>query len=141
MGASSQRSLRRSARRLPASRVLIIQIVVAAVTIALVWTTGWQLAIMGLVFMHLVSATAALGPWGGAPAPPPPPVPPPPPPPPPPPAPPAPQPPPATKAQLARLEQRVDGLGARLVAGTERLRVEMLDALDDIGSDPDTSQK
>lgn len=140
MGVISQGRLRRFVRRLTASRVLIIQLAVAAVTVVLAWTAGWQLAVMGLVVMHLVSATAALGPWGGTPAPPPPPAPPAPPPPPPP-APPAPQPPPVTAGQLARLEQRVDGLGARLVAGTERLRVEMLDALADTRSDSDTPRE
>lgn len=107
-------------RRLSASKVLGIQLVLAVVTIAFAWLTGWQAAIVGLVLMHLITVGATLGPWGAPPPPPPPPAP----------APnPAPNPAPATKAQLARLEQRVDGLGTRLVASTERLRVEVLDAL------------
>lgn len=110
------RNLRDLVRRLSASKVLGIQLVLAVVTIAFAWLTGWQAAIVGLVLMHLITVGATLGPWGAPPPPPPPPAP-------------APNPAPATKAQLARLEQRVDGLGTRLVASTERLRVEVLDAL------------
>lgn len=114
----------RSPPQLSAPTVLVVQLLLGALTIALGWAAGWQMAVVGLVLMQVTAVLAALGPWGGRPIPPP--LPPPPPAPEPPPA-----PAPASKEQLTRLEERVDRLGARLAASTERARVEMLDALAD----------
>lgn len=89
------------------STVLAAQAVLAVVTVLLGWFTRWELAVVGLCLMLLVVTVAVVGPWGSAA-----------------------QPAAASPAKgLGDLEQRVDALGARLVASTERTRVEVLDAL------------
>lgn len=89
------------------STILAAQALLAVVTMLLAWFTRWELTVVGLCLMLLVTTLAVVGPWGSttqlaatAPA-----------------------------KGLGDLEQRVDALGARLVASTERTRVEVLDAL------------
>lgn len=135
-------SLRRTLRRTRASTVLAVQLVLALLTVGAAWQMGWQPAIVGLVLMHLCTAGAAVGPWGGRPTP----------------TRPAPKPRDsisrkefdahrkeldasrkelkahrkeleASRKELEDLEQRVDAQTARMVASAERTRVEVLDAI------------
>ncbi|GAA1171595.1 hypothetical protein GCM10009584_10630 [Ornithinimicrobium humiphilum] len=104
----------RALRRVPATAVLAALGTVGVVTVVLAVLGLWAGAVTGLVVLHLGTALAVLGPWGAgravsapkaaATADP-------------------------VRAELQDLERRVDALGARLVAGTERARVEILDAL------------
>lgn len=115
MSTAARGSLRGVLRRIPASGVLALQLVLALLTVLAAWVAGWELAVVGLVLMLLLSTLAAVGPWG---TPPPPPV----------------------KVdvnvqELSDLEKRVDAMSTRMVAGTERLRVDMLDAISDARTD------
>ncbi len=123
--------LRKVLRRLTASTVLALQVVLGLATVLLGWLLGWQVAVVGVVLMNVLTMLAVLGPWGVQPQP---------------------RPAPgakkvqgrvdhvaesverldervATKGQLTQLEKRVDALGARMLASSERTRVELLDAL------------
>ncbi|GGK73527.1 hypothetical protein GCM10011509_22660 [Ornithinimicrobium pekingense] len=104
---------------------------VGALTVVLAVTEQWALAVTGLVALQLGTAVAVLGPWGAGRA----------------------RAVPAASGsstttvptsagpaagggeELADLQRRVDALGARLVASTERTRVELLDALHDRSRD------
>lgn len=121
MVSPAARPLRSVARRISGSAILVAALLLAVLTVASAWLLGWQAAVVGLVVMHLGTLVVILGPWSSPPPPRPAPKPRTPPR--------ASTPAPATKAQLARLEQRVDALGARVVASTERLRVEVLEAV------------
>lgn len=114
MGTAAGRSGHGALRRVPASAVLAGQAVLALVTALAAWLAGWQIAVVGLALMQLVSVLATVGPWGAPP-------------------------PPVTVdvnvEELSDLERRVDAMSTRLVAGTERLRVEVLDALAEARSD------
>ena len=105
---SDPRSARALLRR--SSTVVAAQAVLLLITVALAALVGWEAAVVGLALMQLVTTVVVVGPWGAAPR--------------------------ATaggaaSTDVAELTQRVDALGARLVASTERTRVEVLDALAD----------
>lgn len=111
-------------RRIPAAAVLGTLGVVAVLTVVAAVLTQWVAVVVGLVLLQLGTAVTVLGPWGRAAvtgptsrttAPPP-----------------SDDGPAATAADLRDLAKRVDALGARLVAGTERTRVELLDAVADL---------
>lgn len=112
MTAGTGRSAGRVLRRIPSMAVLAGLGLVGALTIVAAALSWWLIAIIGLVLLHLGTALAVVGPWGSR---------------------------PAQKApkdssakvtsHLVDLERRVDALSARLVASTERTRVELLDAL------------
>ncbi|MFK5646808.1 hypothetical protein ACI3ET_09805 [Ornithinimicrobium sp. LYQ121] len=119
-------------RQAPASAVLAVLALLGVLTVVAAVLTSWAAVVVGLVLMQLGTATAVLGPWGRRPA-------------------------PTTSAasptrtgatgdhgptvdELRDLQKRVDALGARLVASSERTRVELLDALgpaSDPSSHPD----
>lgn len=108
----------RALRRVPASVVLAVLGLVGLATSVLAVVERWGLAVIGLVLLQLGTVVVVLGPWGvragaGAPT--------------------ASRQPSSSDVgadrQLGDLERRVDALGARLVASTERTRVELLDAL------------
>jgi len=115
-------------RRVPATAVLTILGVVAVLTVVAAVLTQWVAVVVGLVLLQLGTAVTVLGPWGrrvttG-------------------PTPRATAPsssavgPTATAADLRDLAKRVDALGARLLAGTERTRVELMDAVADLDGRP-----
>lgn len=113
MASAARRPTRALLRRIPAPAVLAVQFILVLLTAVLAWTTRWEVAVVGLALMHAVTTLAVLGPWRAA---------------------------PATSttgsvAGLTDLERRVDALGARLLASTERTRVEVLDALADAAAD------
>lgn len=115
MSTAARRSARGALRRVPATAVVTTQLALAVLTVLAAWLTRWEVAVVGLVLMLVVSVVGAVGPWG------------------------APEPPPATVdldiEELTDLEKRVDAMSARLTASTERLRVEMLDAIADARGD------
>lgn len=103
---------RRAARTILSrpSAVLATQIVLGLLTVVLAWLTRWEVALVGLVLMQLVTTAAVVAQRTTG------------------------QPAPAAGRSgrgLTELEQRVDALGARLLASTERTRVEVLDTLAD----------
>ncbi|USQ80325.1 hypothetical protein [Ornithinimicrobium faecis] len=112
MTAGTGRSAGRVLRRIPSMAVLAGLGLVGALTIVAAALSWWLIAIIGLVLLHLGTALAVVGPWGSRPAP---------------------KAPKDSSAKvtshLVDLERRVDALSARLVASTERTRVELLDAL------------
>ena len=95
--------------RVPAIGIIATQLTLAVLTVLAAWLTRWEVAVVGLVLMHVVSVVGAVGPWG------------------------VPEPAPAKVdldiEELTDLEKRVDAMSSRLTASTERLRVEMLDAI------------
>lgn len=92
-------------RRATASNMVLLQSVLALLTAAGAWLVGWQAAVTGLALMHLVAVVVAVGPWSDR----------------------------THKArttkQLKSLERRLDAVSARVIAGTERTRVDVLDAV------------
>lgn len=114
MTAGTGRSAGRVLRRIPSTAVLAGLGLVGALTIVAAALSWWLVAIIGLVLLHLGTALAVVGPWGSRPGH---------------------KPPKDSSAKVTShvvdLERRVDALGARLVASTERTRVELLDALAD----------
>lgn len=106
------RSTRRALRRIPLKAVLAVLGAVGGLTIVAAILSWWQVVVVGLVLLNLGTAVTVLGPWSRRTE--------------------------QSKKPIARvgqemqdLERRVDALGARLVASTERTRVELLDALAD----------
>lgn len=105
----------RAPRRTATTVALIGLGTVGLLTVVVSALEQWVLAVTGLVVLQLGTALAVLGPWGAR---------------------------RGSQAEVATskpspkaadgirdLERRVDALGARLVASTERTRVELLDAL------------
>ena len=119
MVSATARSARAVVRRIPASLVLLAQLGLGLLTALVAWLTWWEVVVVGLVLMQLTTTIAVLGPWGS-------------------------RTPSRTTAaarqqakqlslldlQVSELDQRVEMLGARLVASSERTRVEVLDALE-----------
>lgn len=112
MMAGTSRSARRTLRRIPTKTVLAVLAVVGVLTIVAAALSWWQVAVTGLVLLNLGTAVTVLGPWSRRSE--------------------------QSKKPIVKLgheiqdlERRVDALGARLVASTERTRVELLDALAD----------
>lgn len=112
MSTANGRSAGRALRRIPSRAVLAGLTLVGLFTIVSAILNWWDAALIGIVLLHLGTALAVLGPWGiqpvtnsskGAEA--------------------------RLTAHVIDLEQRVDALDSRLVATTERTRVELLDAL------------
>lgn len=100
--------------RIPATGVVAAQLALALLTVLTAWVTRWEVAVVGLALMHVVTVIGVVGPWG------------------------VPKPEPVEidldVDQLTDLEKRVDAMSTRLAASTERLRVEMLDAIADARS-------
>lgn len=106
---------RRTLRRAATSKVVLAQTVLGLLTVIAAALSCWAVAVAGIVLMLLVLTLVGARTAPAAPA--------------------------AAPSNAARassapsadrldeLEERVDALGARLVAGTERTRVELLDAL------------
>ncbi|WP_162802244.1 hypothetical protein [Ornithinimicrobium murale] len=107
------RSAGRILGRIPSAAVLTALGLVGALTIVAAVLTWWLAVTIGLVLLHLGTTLAVIGPWGSRP----------------------PKRPKDNSAQVTAhivdLEQRVDALSSRLVASTERTRVELLDMLAD----------
>ncbi len=114
MSTAARGSVRGLLQRVPATGVVLAQLALALLTVLAAWTTRWEVAVVGLVLMHVVSVVGAIGPWG------------------------VPEPAPVKidldVDQLTDLEKRVDAMSTRMAASTERLRVEMLDAVADARS-------
>lgn len=114
MMTATGRSAGRALRRIPSRVVLAGLGLLGSLTITAAVLSWWQVAVVGVVVLQLGTALAVLGPWGTVPAPA------------------APKRPGGKVAHEIRdLERRVDALGSRLIATTERTRVELLDALAD----------
>lgn len=112
MKTATRRSAGRALRRIPTRAVLGGLALVGLLTIVAAALSWWQVAVIGLVVLHLGTALTVLGPWSRPSNP--------------------------GKKPIAKmghdiqdLQRRVDALGARLVASTERTRVELLDAMAD----------
>lgn len=92
-------------RQTTTSTVLLVQLVLVLATVLAAWLLGWRAAVTGLALLHLVTVVATLGPWRDrahrA----------------------------ATATRLSSVEDRLDALSTRVVAGTERTRVDILAAL------------
>lgn len=108
--ADTSRSVPRILRRIPTKMLLAGLGLVGALTIVAAVLMWWQVVVVGLVLLNLGTVAAVLGPWSRRGE--------------------------QSKKTTARmsqeiqdLERRVDALGSRLVASTERTRVELLDAL------------
>lgn len=115
MSTAARGSARGVLRRVPATGVIALQLALAVLTVLAAWLTRWEVAVVGLALMQVVTVVGAVGPWG------------------------VPEPAPATVdldiEELTDLEKRVDAMSSRLTASTERLRVEMLDAIADARGD------
>ncbi|MCK0112129.1 hypothetical protein MWU75_08270 [Ornithinimicrobium sp. F0845] len=112
MKTATGRPAGRGLRRIPTRAVLAGLGVIGLLTVVAALLSWWQVVVVGLVILHLGTAVTVLGPWSRPSAP--------------------------SKKPIAKmsheiqdLERRVDALGARLVASTERTRVELLDAMAD----------
>lgn len=92
-------------RKATTSMVVLLQLALGLATGVSAWLLGWEAAVTGLALMHLVAVVIMVGPWPGR----------------------------AHNAaetkQLRSLERRLDSLSARVVAGAERTRVDILDAV------------
>lgn len=111
---ATRRSAGRVLRRVPSLAVLAGLGLVGVLTVVAATLTWWVAVTIGLVLLHLGTVVAVIGPWGARPAP---------------------KRPKDNSAQvvahISDLERRVDALGSRMVASTERTRVELLDLLSD----------
>lgn len=100
-------AIRRAMRRAATSKIFAVQVVLGALTVLAAIPAWWPLVVAGLVLLIIVPTLAATEttrlPAPGTAQP--------------------------SADRMDDLERRVDALSARLVAGTERTRVELLDAL------------
>ena len=106
MASAQGGSARTALRRISAPIVVAIQMVLGLFTLVLMLILGWEAAVVGLVLMQIVTTGAAVGPWGSKGA--------------------------TRPTWSTGLERRMDALSARVVASSERTRVEVLDALADV---------